>query len=130
MRIMYQDTGPNRAVGVMVWFVFKGTTGFDEGGISVRVEKEDKKGFVRTCSKKVFCCGDMAKLGLPTDKVLLKPSEDSFSFSSVFSIGVNLPTSVIERLDSSSGLKMFKEFPEEIKGFSIPLKVHACNLFV
>jgi hypothetical protein len=46
MWIMGQDVGPNGAVGVMVWFVLEGTTGFDEGGIGIGVEQEDEKGFI------------------------------------------------------------------------------------
>jgi hypothetical protein len=72
----------------------------------------------------------MSELGLPTGKVSLEPPEDSFGLSSVFPIRVNLPTHVVEGLDSCSGPKMFKEFLEQVKGFSIPPKICAHNLFV
>jgi hypothetical protein len=112
MWIMGQDLGPNGAVGVVVWFVSQSTSGFDEGGIGVGMEKEDEEGFVRACLEEVLGHGDVTELGLSSGKVSLELPKDSFSLPSVLSIGVDFSTCIIEGLDPCSRPKMFKEFPK------------------
>jgi hypothetical protein len=72
----------------------------------------------------------VTELGLPTNEVSLKLSKDSFSLPSVFSVGVNLSTGVIEGLDSGSGPQVFKELPEEVEGVFIPSQICARNFLV